>query len=238
MAAETILIIDDNAEMLEVLDKYILSPGGYRIITAMDGPSGLEMAIKTDPDLVLLDVNLPGLNGYEVLRILKQSTCNAPVVIMTVDGTSQSTLDAFRLGAADILVKPFRLDEVRDVVARSLKNSGSKDAKNSLDKNLLSAEAARITAFTLAHYINNYLTSLMGCLSLLDESIKNEGGTEEQLEIVRNCYHHTQEIQTVVRVMKNTTSYKLVDYFNSASIIDIEEALQMELNQLNLKNDR
>ncbi len=112
----TILIVDDEREIRELL-RYNLERHGYQVLTAQDGEEGLARAFATHPDLVLLDLLLPGLNGLEVLRELRQepTTRDLPVLLLTARGAEMDKLLGFERGADDYITKPF---SPREVIAR------------------------------------------------------------------------------------------------------------------------
>jgi two-component system, OmpR family, alkaline phosphatase synthesis response regulator PhoP len=112
----TILIVDDEREIRELL-RYNLEKQGYQVLTAQDGEEGLERIFATHPDLVLLDLLLPGRNGLEILREVRQepSTRELPVLLLTARGAEMDKLLGFERGADDYITKPF---SPREVIAR------------------------------------------------------------------------------------------------------------------------
>ena len=114
--AATILVVDDEREIRELL-RYNLEREGYRVLTAPDGDQGLARVFSAHPDLVLLDLLLPGLNGLEVLREVRNepSTRHTPVLLLTARGAEMDKLLGFERGADDYITKPF---SPREVIAR------------------------------------------------------------------------------------------------------------------------
>jgi len=112
----TILVIDDEPELVKLLD-YNLSKAGYLVISAKDGESGLAAARKHTPDAIILDVMMPGLDGWEVCKRLRQdaSTSAMPVLMLTAKGEEGDRVLGLELGADDYLTKPFG---VRELIAR------------------------------------------------------------------------------------------------------------------------
>jgi adenylate cyclase len=105
--APTILVVDDLPQNARLLDA-VLSPRGYRVLTAGSGQQALDMIAADHPDLVLLDIFMPGLDGYEVCRRIRQNPATAflPVVMVTASGTQQK-VEAIAAGADDFVAKPF-----------------------------------------------------------------------------------------------------------------------------------
>jgi len=114
--ARTILVIDDEPELVKLLD-YNLSKAGYLVLSAKDGESGLAAARKHAPDAIILDVMMPGLDGWEVCKRLRQdpSTSALPVLMLTAKGDEGDRVLGLELGADDYVTKPFG---VRELIAR------------------------------------------------------------------------------------------------------------------------
>jgi DNA-binding NtrC family response regulator len=113
MTSEKILIVDDTAANIHLLAG-VLEPRGYEILAASNAEQGLKIAAKTIPDLILLDVVLPGQDGFAACRALKEkdATRAIPVLFVTAKDDSPSLLCGFRCGAVDYISKPFQSDEV------------------------------------------------------------------------------------------------------------------------------
>lgn len=109
----TILIVDDTVELLWVLQN-ILSSRGYNILTAMDGKEAVARAIEHQPDLILLDIQLPEMNGFDVMSVLKthHETAYIPIILITGMGELNSKIKGFQMGAVDYITKPFQMEEV------------------------------------------------------------------------------------------------------------------------------
>jgi len=105
-----ILIIDDERIVCSFFEK-ILSEQGYEVISALDARAGLRLVKKRKPDLVIIDLSMPGINGIEGLRLIKE-TSDIPVIIVTGYGTMETVREAMRLGAYDYITKPFRVKEL------------------------------------------------------------------------------------------------------------------------------
>jgi two-component system NtrC family response regulator len=115
----TILAIDDDDSLRRVVE-YNLAEEGYRVITAADGPSGLEAYQREAVDVVLTDIRMPGMEGIELLARLKAMQPELPVIMLTAFGTIDSAVEAMRLGAFDYLTKPFSRDQLRASVRKAL----------------------------------------------------------------------------------------------------------------------
>ena len=101
-----ILVIEDD-EMMLALFRHILGEAGHEILPTADGPRGISLYKEHDPDLVLLDLGLPTMNGLEVLRMIRDFDPAARVIVVTGYGSDESADVAFRYGAIDFVQKPF-----------------------------------------------------------------------------------------------------------------------------------
>ncbi|MGD8518743.1 MAG: response regulator [Anaerolineae bacterium] len=138
MAKESVLIVDDNAEIVSALSD-VLSTKGYSILTADNGRTALTLTERENPDLILLDWNLPELSGYEVLEALRAKGNDTPVVLMTVYGSESVAVQAFRLGIRDYIRKPLRVTEILDSVERALTEERLRQEKLQISKQLETA---------------------------------------------------------------------------------------------------
>src|SRR5450759_1000382 len=121
MASARILAVDDSPTILEMI-KAILEAGGYEVITASDGAEALETARAEKPDLILLDVMLPKLDGYRVCRLLKfdQNYKNIPIIMLTAKTEEQAMATGLRTGANQYLTKPVEPEKLLAAVAEEL----------------------------------------------------------------------------------------------------------------------
>ncbi len=114
-----ILVIDDEPILRNSLE-VALAALGHQVLAARTGEEGLDLLQKEGPDLVLLDHWLPGMNGDEVLRQIKERDSEIPVIIMTAQGSIDLAVSSMKLGAFDFLVKPFDLDQIETLVGKGL----------------------------------------------------------------------------------------------------------------------
>jgi CheY-like chemotaxis protein len=118
----TVLVVDDIAANRDLL-RQTLEPQGYEVLLAPSGDTALKVAQRALPDVILLDVNMPGMNGYDACRQLKESekTRHIPVIFITANEGAQSLVDCFRAGGIDYISKPFKAEEVLIRVETHLK---------------------------------------------------------------------------------------------------------------------
>jgi len=113
MAGKRVLVIDDDVKTTELVKLY-LRRDGYKVVTAYDGLQAVDVARETHPDLVVLDLMLPGLDGFEVFRALRAES-DVPIIMLTAKTTEQDRLNGLDLGADDYVTKPF---SPRELAAR------------------------------------------------------------------------------------------------------------------------
>ena len=112
---ETVLIIEDDSTMLRGL-KDNFEYKGYNVLTAADGEEGLNTALNKKPDLIILDIMLPKINGYEICRLLRKEKLEMPIIMLTAKGEESDVVLGLNLGADDYVTKPF---SIKELLARS-----------------------------------------------------------------------------------------------------------------------
>jgi two-component system alkaline phosphatase synthesis response regulator PhoP len=122
-----ILVVDDERKIVELVRLY-LEKDGYRVLVATDGLDGLELARQKRPDLILLDLMLPGMDGLDVCRIL-QAESDVPIIMLTARTTDEDKLIGLELGADDYVTKPFNPREVVARVRAVLRRVGKEAAR-------------------------------------------------------------------------------------------------------------
>jgi len=120
-----ILIVDDEPEMVRGLQDNLRFEG-YQTLTATHGKEGLRLALQEAPDLILLDVMMPELSGWDVLRALRQERVDIPVILLTARGEEVDRVLGLELGADDYITKPFSLREVLARVRAVLRRPGAR----------------------------------------------------------------------------------------------------------------
>jgi len=108
---ETILIIEDDSSMMRGL-KDNFAHAGYNVLTAMDGEKGLNAALDAKPDLIILDIMLPKINGFEICRLIRKENLDMPIIMLTAKGEESDIILGLNLGADDYVTKPFSIKEL------------------------------------------------------------------------------------------------------------------------------
>ena len=148
--AEQILLIDDDVSLRRVTE-FTLQQAGYEVITAADGTGGLELYKRFRPALVVTDVQMPGISGYEVLEAVLRIEPLAQVIIVTAFSTVEKAVEAMKSGAFDYLTKPFSRDQLQLTVGKAFEfsrlrreNIQLKDALGSQDRSQIIGQSNRM----------------------------------------------------------------------------------------------
>jgi two-component system KDP operon response regulator KdpE len=124
MNDSTLLLVDDESQIRRVLQA-ILCEAGYVVILAKNGQEGIDMVVREHPDLVLLDINLPDMNGFDACRMIRLSF-SGPILMVSVRDSVRDKIHALDAGADDYIVKPFPMGELMARIRAALRRSGAK----------------------------------------------------------------------------------------------------------------
>ncbi len=189
-ARRTILIIDDNPNNLGVIAEY-LETFGCRVLVARDGESGITRANYAHPDLILLDVMMPGLDGFETCRRLKQNaeTRDIPVIFMTALTSVEDKVRGFEVGAVDYVTKPIQHEEVLARITTHLRISELTEQLQHTNQELTRINADKDKLFSIvAHDLRGLFLPLLGNAELLG-TIADEVTSDEIREISAGIHH-------------------------------------------------
>ena len=141
----------------------LLSRSGYQVLPALSGVEGLELAANNKPDVVLLDMKMPGMDGFEVLRRLREeaATRDLPIIFLTADNDRENLVRAFAAGAIDYITKPFVAEEL---LARVLTHVDLKKSRDALRR---FAQEKQEMAELVAHDLRNYFANIIFASDLL-----------------------------------------------------------------------
>ena len=128
MTGGRILIVEDEPALLRGL-KDAFAAKGFDVLTAQDGSHGLDLALDRNPDLILLDIMLPRVNGYEICRAVRERGLEMPILMLTAKGQEEDIILGLNLGADDYIAKPFRIGELIARVNAFLRRTRAKQAE-------------------------------------------------------------------------------------------------------------
>ena len=194
-----LLIVDDDKQIRELL-AFDISHSGYIVDTAVDGQEGLNKALENHYDLILLDVMMPKMNGYDVCKNIRIAKPAVPVLMLTAKGTIEDKTEGFDCGADDYLIKPFEIQEVLLRIRALLRRSEPAQAKQN-KKEILRAGDIEIlpeslealildkkvkltpTEFEILYCMMQHINSPVTLATLLDEVWGY--GSDEDVRMVR-----------------------------------------------------
>jgi two-component system alkaline phosphatase synthesis response regulator PhoP len=204
--AKTILIIDDEQDIIDLL-QFNLQAEGYQILSALEGETAIELAQKKQPDLIILDIMLPGKDGYEVIRELRQDikTRRIPVIFLTAKDSEIDEVIGLELGADDYIVKPIGLRKLVARVKMVLRKTSTlvqeQNKKISHGNLLIDAESYSVKVnrkpvdFTKKEFeILSYLAQRPGRV-VTRETLLNEVWGEDVIVIDRTIDVHIRKIR-------------------------------------------
>jgi DNA-binding response OmpR family regulator len=131
--SEKILVVECDPDISDLIARQALSPQGYQVIVVRDGSSAIRQAIQLQPDVLIANLNLPGLSGKDLLVALSSQGMVTPMIVLAEKGQESHIIQAFRLGASDYLMLPVREAEVVSSVERALKQVRESRAREKLD---------------------------------------------------------------------------------------------------------
>ncbi len=187
---DKLLLIDDEADVQYSFRRIFDSPE-IELTTAASGEEGLKLIPKLKPDLVIMDIRMGGMNGLETLRRIRQADAKLPVIMMTAYGTTQTAIEAMKLGAYDYLLKPFDVPKLKQIVFDALKAAKAMKQVVSYQP-LLESEDYDLGIVGRCEAMQNVF-KLIGQLSASDATalITGESGTGKEL-VARAIYSHSQ----------------------------------------------
>jgi two-component system sensor histidine kinase/response regulator len=174
-SSASILVVDDQTDNLRVVGQ-LLAQAGFEVVPAMSGSEAVARAGDDPPDLVLLDMRMPGMSGFEVLKALQEQpkSIDVPVIFLTADIERESLTRAFGAGAVDYITKPFVPEELLVRVRTHIELKQSRDALRAL-----AAEKQQV-AETVAHDLRNYFANILFAADMLRDD-ESTGDTKTRL---------------------------------------------------------
>ena len=189
-----VLVVEDNANLAFGLTRSLESEG-YEVEAAEDGVRGYELARSTSPDLVVLDLMLPGMDGYTILKKLRSEGKDVPVLILTARGEEADKVFGFRLGADDYVTKPFSLSELLARVQAILRRAKGGDKRDGEAVE----EFGDVSINTLARSVKRGESEVALTpkeFDLLLALIRRRGAVASRLELLKEVWGHQAEVMT------------------------------------------
>ncbi|MBZ0317179.1 MAG: response regulator [Anaerolineae bacterium] len=168
---ERVLIVDDDVEVRDLLKDQIFRPTQYEVLEARDGVEGVAMVEKRKPDLIYIDLVMPGLTGKDMLVAIKSRQYTGPIIVGVKRGSEKDAIEAFRFGATDYITKPIREAEMMSVVQRALADVRLRKERDGLTEQLRKSNIeleARIKELTTLATLGQTLTAMRGLDGMFD----------------------------------------------------------------------
>lgn len=244
MSAERILIVDDGKENRDFIMEYVLKPNGFEPMMARDGLEGLQMARQHHPDLILLDLQMPHMNGLEVLQAMQAEQLDIPVILMTFHGSEEIAIDVYRLGVKDYVKKPYTVEEMYDAIQRSLTESRLKHEKDQLTERLIKANAEmnqRLRELNVLYNVGKSVTSMMNMQDLMGRIVEaaaqltscEEGSLyllNENNQLVCRAIRREQRTHALAEVRHNPLAIQAIQTLGSVVLSPQEIAEARRVN--------
>ena len=199
---ERILVADDEASIRRILETR-LKMVGYDVITAADGEEALEAFQKHNPDLIILDVMMPKMDGYGVTREVRRNS-DVPIIILTALGDVSERITGLELGADDYVVKPFSPKELEARVRAVLRRTNEKEIAGlgKVTKNVITIGNIKIDTSRRQVYCKNEKVRLTGMeFSLLELLVNNSGQPFSRNEILQHVWSYPADHRIDTRVV-------------------------------------
>jgi diguanylate cyclase (GGDEF)-like protein len=172
---ERILIVDDNARNIEFFRDSLLVPSGYAALCATDGEEALHLALTQRPDLILLDLQMPKMDGLEVLEALQRAGHEIPAILITAHGSENVAVQAFRLGVKDYFHKPFKVTDMLQAIEKSLTEARLRGERQELVERIEQVNRhleQRLRELNTLYGISKSVTSLLDLDKLLNRIVE------------------------------------------------------------------
>ncbi|MDY6994921.1 MAG: response regulator, partial [Pseudomonadota bacterium] len=195
----TLLIVDDIPDNVKVLLKFLIDEG-FKVLVAREGEQGIQIAERAQPDLILLDIMMPGMDGFEVCQYLKSNpkTLKIPIIFMTALTDTVDKVKGFELGADDYITKPFQQEEVLARITTHLNLRKTQwqlqEQTQELEKRNMELDAF---AHTVAHDLKNPVSGVMGIAEWMIECFTSDPQLkewEDQLQLLLQASHQMLNI--------------------------------------------
>lgn len=232
----TLLIVDDMPANISVLFEF-LSEEGFRVLVAQDGKRAIQKAEYVKPDLILLDVMMPGMDGFETCRILKSQndTKEIPIIFMTALADTLDKVKGFSLGAADYITKPIQHEEVLARVRTqlhfcqlqkqlTLQNQELHEQKIELEQRNMELDAF---ARTVAHDLKNPLNIVVGYADILTETCIDSEESMESIKAIMQAANKMTNIIDALLLLAGVSRQQHVD----TTPLDMNSILTQVLNE-------
>ena len=229
-----ILAVDDMPLHLDYLQEE-LTHLGHEVVTAGEGQEALRAISEVEPDIVLLDLSMPGMDGLQVLQVLRKEEAYAslPVIMLTARKEYEDRIAGLDAGADDYITKPFHIGEVASRIKALLRIRDLQEGVLEREKTLAQLRGVGQTLVTLAHHLNNATQSISGTAQLAGEDPENvELSAQLRTVAIRQSEKISTVLQTLSR-MVDSMEIHTSDYAGEPDrMLDIEAELKRRIDEI------
>jgi DNA-binding response OmpR family regulator len=210
-----ILIVDDNARNIQILGT-ILRKENYQIIIAQNGGQAVHAVSRKTPDLILLDVMMPEMDGFETCKKIKESSRakDVPVIFLTARTETEDILKGFEAGAVDYVTKPFNIPELLTRIKTHIELNHRRKLQGVLEM-----------AGAVCHEMNQPLQTMMGYAELMLMDIQQDDPLREKILKIKE---QTDRMAKITQKLMRITRYETRDYGIGQQIVDLEKAVEKD----------
>lgn len=220
--ARRILIVDDDQD-LAYAEQAILKAEGYEVLYAPNGTAALDLLSRQKVDLVLLDISMPDMNGYQVCRRLRDdpATAQLNIIMVTARNLVEDTVTGLDVGADDYLPKPFEVPEFLARVRAQLRLREFQERLVEMEKIATIGQMV----ITLSHKINNPLTSILWHSELARERLKEQPGVDEDVLLsLQAIENEARRIEKVIAQLRDMEKPEVIEYLPGVEMIDVHDS--------------
>lgn len=219
VSGSTILVVDDSPVSSMIVSLMLKKNKDYCTVRVWDGPACIKKAKEVKPDLILLDIQMPGMNGIEVCKVLKkdEKTHDIPVIFVTASTDNDTLKEAFESGGTDYVCKPVNKIELLARIKSVLLH-------RKMEKKLLEEEKLKGVlemAGGICHELNQPMQVVSGYTELLLMDMGKENSAYPYIKMIKE---QTDEMGSITRKLMRITKYETQDYIEGGRIIDIDKA--------------
>ncbi len=220
MRKDLIFVVDDNKMNIQLLESILLKEN-YQVISTLDSQKAYEIAAEKKPDLILLDIMMPRMDGFEVCKLLKarEATKYIPIIFLTARNDEEGIQAGFKLGAADYVTRPFNRVELLARIETHLRLKHTHERLLELERQ----SSILAMAVTANHEINQPLTVLSGNLFLLKDSLTGQQLTEQQLKYMERMERAITRIKNILEKYRRTDNIHFQNYSENTKMVVFEE---------------
>ncbi len=219
VSKSTVFIVDDSPVTTKIISRMLKKNSDYYSVKILDGPECIKKAKEVKPDLILLDIQMPGMNGIEVCKVLRkdEQTYDIPVIFVTANTDNETLKEAFESGGTDYVRKPVNKIELLARIKSVL-------IQKKLEKRLMEKEKLNGVlemAGGICHDLNQPMQVVSGYSELLLMDMGKENLAYPYIKMIKE---QIDEMGSITRKLMRITKYETKDYTEGSIIIDIDKA--------------